>query len=385
MKLQLQKNLILISVLTLLFTSSVFAQEEFEVSHCSSTIDSITNEKLCGYGDTRQEAAEDYCGLRFGSTSATLSVFAAVDCELKPNDLSSDYAYVLDVISSPFDEDFFIASNLTSDNLRDILIVNQGSVVQSVLDLSKSGEVVATLVKKENSIIAIGLNGEIRTSLDGVRWLLNTNKVPISDSSLTNGWGSYVLSGAFIKENLVVATTEGVWVLQATGNWTHSIKMNENFGMFTRSPQNEKLFISSNSGVWFTNDGVDFEKIDLIDNARLSSSVVWDGNRFVVLSYGSVLISEDGISWEKIKTNLEEGMIDLVWTGDKYVAVGHCGSIMVSTDAVNWESVESNTSIALNRIITNGESLITIGNDPDPNTDLGVILTSDDGLLWNKM
>ena len=77
MKLQLQKNLILISVLTSLFTSSVFAQEEFEVSPCSSTIDGNTNEKLCGYGDTRQEAAEDYCGLRFGSTSETLLENAA--------------------------------------------------------------------------------------------------------------------------------------------------------------------------------------------------------------------------------------------------------------------------------------------------------------------
>ena len=42
MKLRLQINLILISVLAALFTSSVVAQEDFVTYQCSSTIDSLS-------------------------------------------------------------------------------------------------------------------------------------------------------------------------------------------------------------------------------------------------------------------------------------------------------------------------------------------------------
>lgn len=81
-------------------------------------------------------------------------------------------------------------------------------------------------------------------------------------------------------------------------------------------------------------------------------NVIWDGNRFVAVGYGTVYISYDGLVWEEDESNKDSYWFHTIyWTGEEYLATAQWmikdgegrrsnGDVLLtSKDAINWENL----------------------------------------------
>ena len=90
--------------------------------------------------------------------------------------------------------------------------------------------------------------------------------------------------------------------------------------------------------------------------------------------FGIILTSDDGYSWTEYNFGAY-GLNGVTWTGSQFVSVGYSGSIITSSDGTSWSTQSSGTSQGINDIIWTGSELLAVGH--------GVILSSEDGIVWN--
>lgn len=154
-------------------------------------------------------------------------------------------------------------------------------------------------------IVAVGERGTVLRSRNGVDWQISAIGADYTLWDVVWGDGQFVAVG---------------------GEW------------------GQEAFSHGNSVVLSSTDGRLWTERHRTDGVTLRS-VVWSGEWYVSLGFGSVgLTSDDGVSWNE--HNLEEDMsdtVDVAWTGLEYVAVGdsHVSgdrvSSYVSEDGISWE------------------------------------------------
>lgn len=221
----------------------------------------------------------------------------------------------------------------------------------------------------DNSFIAVGENGTIVKSLNGASWekintsfntslydvtssrslviALGTGKVYISSDAVS--WNEVVVpfSGRLISScwtgSQFVVTTAGDsmshFLLSADGENWNKISIARGSGQryeFYGVGASEELIVAvgPDQNLFTSQDGITWTEQDLgIPNSEwvFLESVIWDGQRFVVVG-GSHLaiggfsaISEDGINWTHQKYVLDNeagnaGLFNsIAWSGSKYV------------------------------------------------------------------
>ena len=124
-------------------------------------------------------------------------------------------------------------------------------------------------------------------------------------------------------------------------------------------------------------DGQDWKEMSCRERGFSPRDVIWDGDRFVAVSYYSIGHSGDGDRWQLAHTSYKEGPFHAVsWNGDRYVAVGFAGLIMHSGDGERWSrATDSATTETLNDVAWNGKRFVAVGRQ-------GVIVNSSDGDRW---
>jgi len=174
--------------------------------------------------------------------------------------------------------------------------------------------------------VAVGDNGAILTSPDGINWTQQ-----------------------------VSGTTEQLLSVVWTGNQLVVVGY---FGVILTSPDGK---------MWSS-------RASKIGNPLLS--VVWADTQLVAVGLnGTILTSPDGINWTSQLSGTQKNLSSIVWTGNQLVAVGDSGTVLTSGDGITWVHQISGTTNSLSSVAFSGAQILAIGNS-------GLILSSLNGVDW---
>ncbi len=219
------------------------------------------------------------------------------------------------------------------------------------------------------TFIAVGEDGVILTSPDGIDWVQQTSGTRAGLNAVTSygadifivGQDATVLRSTDHGESWTVKHSEdgidlhaiviNAWQIVAGGRSRHSadafMMRSENLGdtwaVVESLPQSGHwstdlvyaggLFIASTdiprstggTRVWVSVDGKDWQDSVLMDTPTAGLySVLHDGSKFIVSgSYGAVFMSTDGAYWTQSDTPLEEiSYLSSIWTGSELRLAG---------------------------------------------------------------
>ncbi|HEX2851818.1 MAG TPA: hypothetical protein VHO24_01175 [Opitutaceae bacterium] len=223
--------------------------------------------------------------------------------------------------------------------------------------------------------IAVGTNGTLLSSPDGLAW-----------SARTSG-STARLRAVAASNNLFVVVGQGGTVLTSPdGNaWT---PRPVSFGgpvpslrgvaagpsLFVAvggggAPTSGRIISSVNGTTWSLVGGT-------FNNLR---SVVFGNNQFVAVGVnGTILTSTTGGAWTSQTSGTTERLDGIVWTGTQYVVLSQTGKILTSADGIAWASSQGFPPVWLEGIAWNENRYVAVGSSGSP-----VVYTSTDGDQWS--
>ena len=226
-------------------------------------------------------------------------------------------------------------------SISNFIIVGNNGII-----LSKGQRYIVGSVDWKNVIygngkyVAVGGDGYISTSTDGINWTTPKNiggNLTISWFCVCYGGGKFVTMGL---NEYTATSTDGI-------NWTIS----------TMTPNNVVN--------WF--------------------DVIYANGRYVAVGNNTYTTSSvDGINWltpEQVKNNSMSNFLGVTYGNGKFVAVGNDGNITTSTNGVNWTTPITVGSIFhdwTNICYGNGK-FVVVG---DRGYNDGYVTTSTDGENW---
>lgn len=213
-----------------------------------------------------------------------------------------------------------------------------------------SANIVNNVEYANGRYMAVGYNGTLVTSSDGVSW----DKVDVGSdtdrfSGIAYGNGKYVIVGS-----------------------------NDSNGYAAR--------------IFTSDDGAAWHETASIANHSLNDVVYGDGQFVAVGEYGKIIISNDGETWETITVDpMDYTLQSVTYANGKYVAAGmrkhtgisNRGAIMTSVNGVEWTVAYTNTTYTL-WDVTYGEGvLVAVGGQSDQsNGNLYICYSTNDGESW---
>jgi hypothetical protein len=224
-----------------------------------------------------------------------------------------------------------------------------------------------SISKSSDIIVAVGKNGVIQTSGDGVTWVPRT-------SNTTNDLLSVTWTGTRF-----LAIGEGGHVLSST-DWTgihwFTIKVGvgringvtaASSGMFAATCNKGLVITSTDGNTWIARTPVTSSNLNAITH---------NGSLFVGVGNGGVVVtSGDGVNWVARSVGQAVDLSCIATNGSLFVAGGTNGRVFTSTDGTSWTSRTSQTTNAFLGIAHNGSTFVIVGVQ-------GVLNTSSDGINW---
>ncbi len=220
-----------------------------------------------------------------------------------------------------------------------------------------------------NLFVAVGTYGQIATSPDGIAWTARTSGVADALTAVAANGGEVVAAG-----------TSGALIKSATGaSWnrvgTSAAAAASTSASVTAICWNGAEFLAAQaySDTWLvSSDGVTWTS-RAIPN-RFVYDLVWNGSRYLGVTDGGSISSADGLTWTSASMPLGQ-YYGVAWSGGKFLAVGYGGHIASSADGSSWSSQVSGTTASLNSVAWNGSLAVAVGTG-------GTIVTSPDGVTW---
>jgi hypothetical protein len=216
------------------------------------------------------------------------------------------------------------------------IISNSTTLMVITWSLQASGTLndLSGIVWSGTSFVAVGANGTVLTSPDGITW-----------TSRTSGTTSYLTGIAWSGTQFV-----------AVGYDTTSVA-----GIILSSPDGVTWTVQTSGALWYLR------------------GVVWSGTQFVAVggyTAATILTSPDGVTWTSRTSGTTNFLSGVAWSGTTFVALGAIGTVLSSPDGVTWTLQTSGTGTYLLGVAWSGTQFVAVGGPG------GIILTSPDGITW---
>jgi photosystem II stability/assembly factor-like uncharacterized protein len=193
-------------------------------------------------------------------------------------------------------------------------------------------------VAYSGQFVALGADGSILTSGDGLTWLLAANPVPVAGmNGIAFGGGQYVAVGS---GGSVFASTDLVTWTQATSN-----TVNDLYGV---SYQNGGYIATGAGGTLLTSPDGSAWTVRNSNTANALRSVAFrlsTGIRYVAVGDAGTIVtsSDDGITWTPIAPVTPQNLRSVVY-GSRFVAVGQGGAVVFSDDGTSWTTASAGSA-----------------------------------------
>lgn len=196
-----------------------------------------------------------------------------------------------------------------------------------------------SLAYGDNMFVAVGKNGLIRISRDGLNWTHSYSGTNVELYKVIWAKGKYIVVG---EMGTILSSVDGE-------KWT-------------------KAYSATDSTL---------------------TGVRWVGNKFIVNGQENIILtSEDGLIWVPSEIPYVQYLLRAAWNGKKYISADRGMKILASTDGLEWQSlqqVENNNSLRIEWIVWNGSKFLAVGVKYRTKGDLAqtiVSMVSDDGITW---
>ena len=221
--------------------------------------------------------------------------------------------------------------------------------------------------------VAVGSNGAIVTSPDGITWTAADRVAPRFVALLNVAWGGgrFVAvgnEGSFENEGTVLYSIDGIsWT--ATDSSTSEVFSGVAWG------GGRFVVVGRNGTIVTSPDGITWTSTDS-GTSRYLLNVAWGAGRFVVVgANGTILTSPDGITWASTDSGISQWLWNVAWSGGRFFALGGAGRVLYSIDGAVWTDASLPVHMILSGVAWNGTRFVAVGCDPP-------ILTSPDGITW---
>lgn len=218
--------------------------------------------------------------------------------------------------------------------------------------------------------IAVGYDGVIKSSEDGVTWVGGITKYHSNLHGTAWGNGHYIAVGDF---GMILESPDAISWSKYSGLGTHF--RDAAFG------KDKFVIISSYGQIYYSADGKQWKQAVSPVTSNLES-IIWDGRQFVCAGdNGIVLNSQDGLSWNIMQTGFKAKLRSIAYSGTMYVAVGDNGFTAASVDLKNWVISDAQTNQRFYNVAYGNGIFVAAGGDGDFRK--GTIYYSRDGISWN--
>jgi hypothetical protein len=215
--------------------------------------------------------------------------------------------------------------------------------------------------------IAVGDNGFITVSADGLTWNTRTSGTTRRLIDVAYGGGRYVAVGArgVLRTSLDAVTWTGG--NSGTPDRLEAITFAE--GLLVAAGENGTTITSPDAVTW--------TKRNFGTTRDLDGMVVVDDMVVIVGKAGVILRSSDGVNFVEQASGTTNNLHGVGWANGIFVAVGEPGEVLTSPDGVNWTRRDSGNTNSLKSVIHSPDLglWVAVGTQ-------GTLLTSSNAVVW---
>jgi hypothetical protein len=240
---------------------------------------------------------------------------------------------------------------------------------------------------------AVGVNGTIVTSEDGIDWAREVvpagtrSKLLLGVAGNTNvavvvGNGGTILRSENILTNILSTNLLGELITNTVS--LLGVQWEEIPGVLTNDLQglvvtDDLIIVTGGNGTILTSSGARMgaiwtPQVSTVDTF-ISSVTVWPGGFVAVGANGVILTSSNGILWTRQQSPVSSWIYSVKYVGGRLIAVGEDGAILTSSDGQEWSLRPSGTNEWLNDVTFAQGTWYGIGAN-------GLLVTSLDTVSW---
>jgi len=283
------------------------------------------------------------------------------------------------------------AINSAGEGTAAITTATPGSIGWSYRSPLPSSNSLDDVIYVNGKYMAVGYNGTLLTSTDGVNW--QRVQVGYETDRLTGiayGNGKYVIvctASDYVAH--IYTSSDGLsWTETAAigSHWLYGVAFGD--GKFVAVGQSGKILVSPDGVVWQTIN-IDSMKYTLL-------SVAHANGKFVAVGMGSdtskpkggIMVSTDGEHWTETHSHPTYTLWDVAHGQDTFVVVGGASSgnyyICTSTDGVSWTQRSAGVDYAqLQSVDYDGTKFVAVGRTSGTATISAFAITSTNGITWS--
>lgn len=212
--------------------------------------------------------------------------------------------------------------------------------------------------------IAVGGEGAILTSADGIDWLPRESGTG-ADLFAVDAHGSDIV--AVGHEVLLFSADHGqTWSDNPVGPSAHwmAVAINSSHIVVGGIGQGwTKIIVSEDRGdTWQVVDPGPLEEAILGDFVYADGLFVAAADSFFSHDGGWIFVSPDGVVWDESFRSADKGLLAAIHTDDRFVVAGRHSAILISLDGFNWTEIQSPVEgVEYLSAAWNGDKLVLAG------------------------
>jgi photosystem II stability/assembly factor-like uncharacterized protein len=237
-----------------------------------------------------------------------------------------------------------------------------------------SSKILNAVAYGNGTFVAVGDQGTILNSVDGITWGPKTSGTSMYLNGVTYGNSTFVAVGD--HGTILISPDGGTWTPRTaySGTTDNLSGIAYGNGIFVAVGDWKTVLTSPDGYTWIART---------LGTFSLFPYAVWFGNgTFVSVGVsGDIFTSTDGLTWTERESPHSYSLFGVAYGNDTFVAVGHLGTVLTSPDGSTWTERNSGTSEEFYGVAFGNNTFVAVGYSIVYGD---IIFTSPDGVVWTQ-